>query len=261
MGLKTAIRTRALSRLPTRWRFPIERFYDYYCTGDYVKYEVQAIRKLCSSTRAAVDIGANKGQLTLFLQRYSLHVHCFEPVPQLCEYLRQRFQESNVTVEDCALGNVNSELPLRIPVVKTQRVDTRSSLVKDFRHEQILGEDISHVQEILVPVKKLDDFRLSNVGFIKIDVEGYEAQVLEGARQTILACEPNLLIEIEQRHCIGKDINATFSYVREMGYFGYFLDNEAFRNLDEFDAEEMQNPLNERTKHYINNFAFSRSPL
>jgi FkbM family methyltransferase len=261
MRLRTTIRAKVLSRFPARWRLPIERFYDYHCSGDYVKSDVRAIRRLCSRDKASLDIGANKGQLTLFLVEYSSHVHCFEPVPQLSEYLRRRFQGCNVSVENCALGNITGDLPLKIPFIQSHRVDTRSSLVKDFCDERILGEEITNIQQIMVGVKRLDDLMLTNIGFIKIDVEGYEAEVLAGARETILSCQPNMLIEIEQRHCVNRDIDDTIKYVLEMGYFGYFMHNGIIRDIQYFDVKKMQNPLFEGSRNYVNNFMFSRSPL
>jgi hypothetical protein len=46
-----------------------------------------------------------------------------------------------------------------------------------------------------VPVNTLDSFAYENVGFIKIDVEGYEYEVLQGAQATISRCRPIMYIE------------------------------------------------------------------
>ena len=46
----------------------------------------------------------------------------------------------------------------------------------------------------------IDLERFSNVGFIKIDVEGHEHAVLEGATKTIKRNMPNLLVEMEEKH-------------------------------------------------------------
>lgn len=262
MRLRTAIRTHIISRLPPQWRFPIERFYDYYCAKDYVKSDVDLIKKLCYQDKASIDIGANKGQLTLFLLRYSSHVYCFEPVPILNEYLRQRFHKcNNITIEECAIGNINGELTLRIPVIGSEKILTRSSLIKDFNQDKIFGERISKIEQILVPVKKLDDLNLDNIGFIKIDVEGFESQVLEGGWSTIHKCRPNMLIEIEQRHCIGSNMNDIIQNILQIGYHGYFMYNNKLCDIKKFNLQKMQNPFYENSKHYVNNFAFSHAPL
>ena len=47
----------------------------------------------------------------------------------------------------------------------------------------------------LIPVGKLDDYQLKNVGYVKIDTEGFELNVLEGARQTLLENKPIIIVE------------------------------------------------------------------
>jgi len=44
-------------------------------------------------------------------------------------------------------------------------------------------------------IKKLDDYELTDVDFIKIDVEGYENQVVLGAKETLLRNKPIIIVE------------------------------------------------------------------
>jgi hypothetical protein len=152
-------------------------------------------------------------------------------------------------------------LPLHIPILSERRIDTRSSLVNTFGQDAVLGERVESVDRILVPVRRLDDLHLRNVGFIKIDVEGYESEVLEGARDTIDACRPNFLIEIEQRHRSTGNVRDLFAHFARRGYSGYFVYGHEILPVEEFDADAMQNPALERTQHYVSNFGFSRSRL
>lgn len=239
----------------------MERFYDYHIVRNYVKSDVDFIRKLCHRDKVSLDIGANRGQLTLFLLRYSSYVHCFEPVPELNKYLMRRFHKCNIAVEGCAIGNVNGILTLNIPVIGSRRILTRSSFVKDFNQEQVLGEKVSDIQKVLVQVRRLDDLHFHNIGFIKIDVEGFESQVLEGAWNTIMEFKPNMLVEIEQRHCMGSDMNSIIQRILEVGYYGYFMYNKKLCDINDFDLERMQNPSHENSENYVSNFAFSCSPL
>ena len=55
------------------------------------------------------------------------------------------------------------------------------------------------VETVKVPMRTLDSYQLSNVGFIKIDVEGHEEAVLHGSSETLRREMPNLMIEIEDR--------------------------------------------------------------
>ena len=49
---------------------------------------------------------------------------------------------------------------------------------------------------VQIETRTLDSYALDNVGFIKIDVEGYEHTVLKGARKTLMHCHPIMLIEL-----------------------------------------------------------------
>ena len=51
-----------------------------------------------------------------------------------------------------------------------------------------------------MPVKRLDDQHLDNVGLIKIDVEGHELAVLHGAADTLTRNRPAVVVEAEERH-------------------------------------------------------------
>jgi hypothetical protein len=68
-----------------------------------------------------------------------------------------------------------------------------------------------------VDVIPLDHLRLEDVGLIKIDVEGAELGVLEGAGETISRCRPLMMIEIEQRHH-SRPIESVFAEILARGY-------------------------------------------
>jgi hypothetical protein len=78
-------------------------------------------------------------------------------------------------------------------------------------------------QTLRVPVRALDDFELQDVGFIKIDVEGYELATLRGADATIRRCRPNLLIEIDPQLLSEQQFAATFDWLTARGYRGHYL--------------------------------------
>lgn len=204
-----------------------------------------------------MDIGANKGHFALFLANYSSFVHCFEPLPEMQDILNKRFRSANIKVHDCALGNCDQELDLYIPSVKEQKYETRSSLIKEVSDNNIMGEEVTNIQAIKVKVRRLDDFKIDNLGFMKIDVEGYELQVLDGAKETIKHNRPNLFIEIEQRHHKNENINNIFKVILKFGYYGYFIYNNKIKSISDFDIEKMQNSTSEGTMHYINNFFFT----
>lgn len=78
-----------------------------------------------------------------------------------------------------------------------------------------------------VPVTALDSYEFKNVSFIKIDVEGYEVKVLEGARTTIADSRPVMLIEVNRATLerAGTSAERLFEVLTELGYSMEITDN------------------------------------
>ena len=64
-----------------------------------------------------------------------------------------------------------------------------------------------------------------NIGFIKIDVEGHEKNVLIGSEQIIKRCKTNPLIEIEERHTNDK-VKNIINFINDFGYNSFFSDGK-----------------------------------
>ena len=117
---------------------------------------------------------------------------------------------------------------------------------------------------IRVPVHRVDDYNFDDVSFMKIDVEGYEMQVINGSLVTIEKSRPNLLIEIEQRHLTNSSINEVFKFILDLGYQGYFVADGIINSINTFSFEKHQKPFFPEiekfgfspSKNYIHNFFF-----
>lgn len=261
MGLKSSIKNKILNRLPNKLQCTIERVYLSFFVKNYIEDEIKIFTALCNPQKASIDVGANKGIITLLLMKYSSCVYCFEPVPWLANALKEKFRDCNVIIHNCALGAVNDVMNLSVPFVNQKAIESRSSLCLDYNNEFILSDRVNQIKVIPVNVKKLDDYNLRNIGFIKIDVEGFELDVLKGATETIKNSHPNMLIEIEQRHHKTNNINDIFQYIIDLGYHGYFMLDKKISKIEEFNVREMQDQTNEKSEHYINNFIFSHYPI
>ena len=91
--------------------------------------------------------------------------------------------------------------------------------------------------KIRVNVKKLDDLNLQNIGFIKIDAEGSEQEVLKGAKKLIKKYKPTLLIEIEERY-LQISIEESLRKILSLGYRGFALIGEVLTPLKFFDGNK-----------------------
>ena len=76
--------------------------------------------------------------------------------------------------------------------------------------------DATHHLERQIELTTLDAFQLERVDLIKIDVEGHEFEVLQGACRTIAASRPTLIIEIKE-NLFGKvrDLLSSYGYAPE----------------------------------------------
>jgi FkbM family methyltransferase len=260
--LKRFIRKNALEKLPPNWQLWFFRNYFYWLKGNYVKPEVDTFRKLCDPAKAALDVGANEGLYAMFLCRFAIRLHCFEPLPWMAGHLEKKFQDvKNVVVENCALGSKNEQATIRIPITEGRQYDTRSSLVGHFDGQLINGKKVLAVKDLSVAVKRLDDFHLDNLGFIKIDVEGFELEVLKGGVETIMRNRPNLFIEIEQKHHQGEmPITAVFDFILKLGYAGFFEYEDRLLSIAQFDARRHQAIANDGGRNYCGNFIFLPAP-
>jgi FkbM family methyltransferase len=214
--------------------------------------EIGMLQRLCDKRRISLDIGANRGQFAYFLGRYSSDVVCFEPQPQLASYLRASLGGA-ASVRQCALSDTTGRGTLHIPTIDGERENDGLASLVQF--------DDRPAKRIDVDVRRLDDFGLSDVGFMKIDVEGMETAVLRGGMRLIERERPALLVESERRHSRAAP-DSVFSLLGRIGYCGFFWLGGHWHPVSEFNVDAHQNERNLPDPHgqshgcYINNFLF-----
>ena len=146
----------------------------------------------------AIDIGANIGLWSRDLTNYFDKTICFEPNSNCIEYLKKNITIEKAIIYNHALGSKNEDKELFAPVnsggssfINNVKIDYNSDGSK------IYGKWPQRTKKQLVKVKKLDDFKFSKVDFIKIDVQGYEYEVLKGAKKTLGINSPIICLEEE----------------------------------------------------------------
>ncbi len=220
--------------------------------------DVRLVASLCDRNRISLDIGADVGEFTIAMLPSSQSVVAFEPRPAQARDLASMFNAvgAAVRVEAVALSDTPGVTAMRVLESDPGRstIDTANALS---------DTDDSAVQTIDVPVKRLDDLQLDNVGLIKIDVEGHELAVLRGAAATLTRNRPTVVVEAEERHHPNA-VAAITDFLAGLGYVGYFDIGDARHPIDEFNAARHQNPANignrtdgwEARGVYVNNFLF-----
>jgi FkbM family methyltransferase len=186
--------------------------------GIYEHYIFDYIRNnLNTNGTTIIDVGANFGFHTLEfadLVGPSGKVISFEPQKlvyyQLCGNIILNGYD-NITAHNIALGN-------EITTLKMENLEYDSSNTINIGNAHLNA--YTHQFYNIVDVRPLDAFEFDNVSVIKIDVQGYEPNVLDGAIQTIIKHKPIIFIEIElpQLQVYGYTQNDVFERLTKLGY-------------------------------------------
>lgn len=258
-SLKNTIRRILLKYFPSFYKHKIFGFITNLETKDLISQrivepELTLLKHFINQGDCCLDIGANIGHYTFIFEQIagSGNVYAFEPILNNYRLLKKLFK--NCHIHQIALSNENNIKKFKIPKINNIEFDTRGKLDVDIVEENEDGHEI-----IDVKCETLDSFvknyNLNRIDFIKIDVEGHELKVLEGAVTTLKQFKPSMMIEIEQRHH-NKNIDHIFSFISSFGYeiSFYNLAKLRFEQLSNFNIEENQSVRNIKTSKYINNF-------
>jgi FkbM family methyltransferase len=192
--------------------------------------ELRLLPDLVGAGRRALDIGANRGVFAFWLARCCQAVEAFEPNPALARALAAAHFE-HVRVHMLALSDAVGEAELLVPPHRKGGLDTPSAhLVAD-------GSAAGGTR-FTVKLARLDDFSFAEVDFIKIDVEGFEEEVLTGGWQTITAWRPVMLVELIERLRPGC-LDRVVARLGAEGFFPRFLDQHAWLPLSRLGPGEI----------------------
>lgn len=172
--------------------------------GEYNPDETEMIIKLCDPLRGTdlicLDIGANLGVMGQALEASGFPVVSFEPQPYVFSVLRKNVRGV------CHNVGLGSEPGI-----------AQMPRILDGARANYGGQGIgmrSELGTIDVRVETLDSYGFDKVGFMKIDVEGFEEKVLRGGAETIACCRPIMYIE-DDRAALSAPLRA---YIVSLGY-------------------------------------------
>ena len=208
--------------------------------------ELKILDKIVDKNLESVDVGVYRGVYSYKLSKITAHVHSFEPNPLIFPYLNKNLKRisKNITLYDIALSDQTIETDLKIPE-RFKTLDTTN-----YEEKYKLGCATIHKKNILennefisckVKTAKLDDILPNNkIGFIKIDVEGHEKNVLLGAKKILEKNRPNLLIEIEEKHTNDK-VENIINFINDFGYKSYYSNNFELISTDKLKDHKLVN--------------------
>ena len=151
--------------------------------------ELAVLGELLPPGGTAVDVGANLGVFAYALADIADRVVAFEPNPDYAFFARWMLR-GRAEVHELALSDRSGRGTLYVPVSDGgMALHLAGSLKRT--HSQFRNIATHDVE-----IRKLDEFGLTDVHFVKVDVEGGEREVLDGARATVARNRPIMLLEL-----------------------------------------------------------------
>jgi FkbM family methyltransferase len=184
---------------------------------EYEPEALDALKQTIAPGAVVLDVGANVGISAMMMARWcgsEGHIYAFEPSPTpkklLAQHLELNGLADRVTISECALSDAEGTATFY-----ASGISGKSALSK-----ANIGQESEAVK---VPVTTIDSYCEANKikpSLIKIDVEGFEFKVLNGARKTMKEVRPRILVELHPMFwpALGIDTAWAASQLRELNY-------------------------------------------
>jgi FkbM family methyltransferase len=177
----------------------------------YEKFLMAFIEQFIPKDKNILDIGANIGVWSIIYSNIinnDCKIYSFEPQKEIFDCLNNNViinKCNNIVLYNIGLSNENN----------IKYMNASYDMQQNFGSFRIVDDNDINSKLLKIECKIGDELQYSNIGFIKIDVEGFEYKVLQGLEQTILNNKPIIFIEIHQN-----DINnaPTMSKLYALGY-------------------------------------------
>lgn len=212
--------------------------------SDYMQWHIyaglpdhswRAASDYLSNESIIFDVGANVGAFSLKLAKTGINlgykdfkIYAFEPNKSIVDALKKNLTlnpDISKSVEICnfALGNNNGYCSL------------------DFNENNSGGGRITEKGSSKIPIKKIDTYveeeKIANVSFMKIDVEGFEPEVINGAEYTIQNHKPALFIEMTDHWFRARNTSCN-EIIEKLKCWGYELFLETTKGLSPLNHQE-----------------------
>lgn len=175
-----------------------------------------AIQNL-KNMRSVIDIGAHVGISVIQWASIFENVYAFEPMKDHYNCLLENTKDfNNIEYFNCALSNITT---VRNAAYRTNKNSGSFQLLDD-NYKQPSKKAPREIYKI--ETKTLDSFNFKNIDLIKIDVEGWEYEVLLGAKNTIIENQPVLIVEFtggnSSKSLHTYNVDDYFDFIKEIGY-------------------------------------------
>lgn len=191
----------SIQKLPTYYNgyllwLPKKNWKTIYCK--YEPWTAHAIKSYLNPGDNFWDIGAHSGWFSLFAAKVTGpkgRVFSFEPAPDVFELLSTNIQGiASIKAVQCGVGNADT-----VATFTSQGEASTGSFVEDVTKISQNWQPKTPIRKVEVNIRRLDTLveEFGNCpNLVKIDVEGFEVEVLKGAHRLLSTSQPTLIIEI-----------------------------------------------------------------
>lgn len=225
--------------------------------GDPEKEDMNFIRSYLKDKGQCnvLDIGANVGifSLNLYMGNTEAIFHLFEPIPTTYKLLKKNAALNNVNDERYRPYNVGmSDKKGSFKFYVPASCEAASLVMNDDTFYRKKADEFGNytgseeIDTVECKVDTVDEFVTENgidsIRFIKIDVEGNEKFVLEGAKETLKKHKPLVYCELLRKHAkrFGYHPNDVINYMKELGYGCFILVEKNMRSVDSVTEETVE---------------------
>lgn len=210
--------------------------------GFYEPFQSDLIMNLGNNSNHFLDIGANMGFYTLAMlkENKEIKIDSFEPQPKIFELMKENINQNNMMKE------IGSRVKLH-NFALSQKTGTLKMFVPSFTGSggasfENLHSNTERVDEILVPVRTLDSVLSSKVDLIKIDVEGSELNVLQGASRIIRESNPTVVTELLRKWMkpFGHSPQMFLDLMCQNGYRAFAIKESTVFEIQEIDENTVE---------------------
>jgi FkbM family methyltransferase len=225
--------------------------------NEYEKTELDIQLKLIKPNSIIIDIGANLGWYAMHVSKKYADciIYAFEPIPNTYRYLTKNIALNNLlNIHPVPLGLSNEKSTL--PFYFDPSLSVNASL------ENVSGS--SKTELILCPITTLDLFcaenKLTEITFIKCDIEGAELLALQGAKDTIASFTPIIFCEMLRKwtNKFNYHPNEIIRFLKTLHYNCYSISNNKLQQLIEIDDQTVETNFiflhDEKHKYEISEF-------
>lgn len=162
-----------------------------------------------------VDVGSNYGYHSINSAKLCHSIYSFEPQKHIYD----------IQLKSIQFNNINNIYTFNTAIGSYDGHTTMTPI--DYNHPSVNIGDLSIGENgQSVEIKTLDSININRVNFIKIDVQGYEKYVLEGAKNLIYSNYPTIIIEMEEHQLrrFNYGVVTLFELIKNLGYHIYFLE-------------------------------------